>query len=229
MNPDSKLRLSFDFKNLAFYSEINKVLTKCEIKTNLFIGIYSIDDQHFFYFSECIERSLGYSSDTLLNVGWSFWFSIIDPHELFYVKSSINKYLLNPYSMDNLTIHYHIKDCNGKKLLLRHEIVAYELNGKTLAINYFFDASEQEQMEKCLNIYGGQRVCNFIYKKCNHISSREKEVLHLIADGFSSKQIAQKLCISDHTAMSHRKHLLKKFKVRNTAQLIKRASKVLEL
>ncbi len=61
------------------------------------------------------------------------------------------------------------------------------------------------------------------------ISSREKEVLHLIGEGYSSKQIADMLFISNHTAISHRKNLIEKFQVKNTAQLIKKASKVMEL
>ena len=51
----------------------------------------------------------------------------------------------------------------------------------------------------------------------------------MVADGYSSKQIADKLFISNHTAISHRKNLIEKFKVKNTAQLIKRASRNIEL
>lgn len=57
------------------------------------------------------------------------------------------------------------------------------------------------------------------------ISRREKEVLTLLAQGYSSKQIADKLFISDHTTMTHRKNLIQKFKVKNTAELIKEAAK----
>lgn len=57
------------------------------------------------------------------------------------------------------------------------------------------------------------------------LSSREKEVLQLIADGLTNPQIAKKLFISLHTVDSHRKNLLAKFKVNNTAGLIKLASK----
>ncbi|WP_462255025.1 response regulator [Ferruginibacter sp.] len=55
------------------------------------------------------------------------------------------------------------------------------------------------------------------------LSSREKEVLRLIADGFTNPQIATKLFISLHTVDSHRKNLLTKFAVNNTASLIKLA------
>ena len=57
------------------------------------------------------------------------------------------------------------------------------------------------------------------------ITNREKEVLQMIAYGYSSKQVAEALFISPFTVTNHRKHLMSKFKVRNTAELIKVASK----
>ena len=57
----------------------------------------------------------------------------------------------------------------------------------------------------------------------NTISSRELEVLHLVAFEFSSKEIASQLFISTHTVLSHRKNLLEKLEAKNTAGLIRKA------
>lgn len=57
------------------------------------------------------------------------------------------------------------------------------------------------------------------------ISRREREVLLLIADGFTNAEIAEKLFISVPTVNTHRKSLLAKFGVNNTAGLIKLAAK----
>lgn len=53
------------------------------------------------------------------------------------------------------------------------------------------------------------------------ISRREKEVLQLIADGMTNAEIAAKLFISVTTVDTHRKNLLAKFDVRNTAALVR--------
>jgi len=53
------------------------------------------------------------------------------------------------------------------------------------------------------------------------ITRREKEVLVLIADGFTNAEISKKLFISVATVNTHRKSLLAKFNVNNTAGLIK--------
>ena len=54
-------------------------------------------------------------------------------------------------------------------------------------------------------------------------SSREKETLYLIAHEFSNKEIANLLFLSPNTIDSHRKNLLLKLKVSNSAGLISRA------
>jgi DNA-binding NarL/FixJ family response regulator len=55
------------------------------------------------------------------------------------------------------------------------------------------------------------------------ITKREKEVLKLIVDEKTAQEIADQLCISQHTVDSHRKNLLSKLEVRNTAGLVKYA------
>lgn len=58
------------------------------------------------------------------------------------------------------------------------------------------------------------------------ITSREKEVLELIAEGMTNNEIAQKLFISPTTVETHRKSLLNKFNAKNTASLVRMAFKM---
>ncbi len=53
------------------------------------------------------------------------------------------------------------------------------------------------------------------------LSSREREVLGLIASGYSNKQIARELGISLRTAETHRAHIIEKLGIRSTAELTK--------
>jgi len=55
------------------------------------------------------------------------------------------------------------------------------------------------------------------------LSRREKEILILIAEGYTNPQIAEKLFVSQFTIDSHRKNLLTKLNVKNTASLIRLA------
>jgi DNA-binding NarL/FixJ family response regulator len=56
------------------------------------------------------------------------------------------------------------------------------------------------------------------------ITRREKEVLRLIAEGLTNKEMAGKLFISTTTVDSHRNSLLSKFNVKNTANLVRMAA-----
>lgn len=53
------------------------------------------------------------------------------------------------------------------------------------------------------------------------LTKREKEILAHIAEGLTNNQIAEKLFISPLTVDSHRKNLLTKLNVNNTASLIR--------
>lgn len=80
------------------------------------------------------------------------------------------------------------------------------------------------------NIYICQEVKNILSEQMmaeedtatglNQLSEREIEVINLIRDGLSSKEIGDKLGISIKTVEVHRHNILKKLKVKNTASLI---------
>ncbi|MEL6805712.1 MAG: response regulator transcription factor, partial [Bacteroidota bacterium] len=53
------------------------------------------------------------------------------------------------------------------------------------------------------------------------LSDREIEVLRLLAEGNTSKEIAESLSLSAQTIDSHRKNLLKKLEARNVADLVR--------
>jgi len=57
------------------------------------------------------------------------------------------------------------------------------------------------------------------------LTNREIEIIQLLSDGLYTKEIAEKLFISDKTVERHKTNILKKLHLRNTAQLIKFAMK----
>lgn len=55
------------------------------------------------------------------------------------------------------------------------------------------------------------------------LSNRELDVLYLIADEYTTNEIATRLFISKHTVLSHRKKIQQKLEVKNTAGIVRRA------
>lgn len=58
---------------------------------------------------------------------------------------------------------------------------------------------------------------------CVKVSPREQEILDLIADGLTSKEMSGKLHISENTVITHRRKLFEKFEVSNGASLVRKA------
>ena len=69
-------------------------------------------------------------------------------------------------------------------------------------------------------LYDPQRAVIDPYRA---LTSREREVFHLIIEGLTTKEIARKLEISAKTAENHRSRVLDKLDVRNTAELVRYA------
>lgn len=57
----------------------------------------------------------------------------------------------------------------------------------------------------------------------SRLTGREREILGRLAEGLSSKQIADKLHLSENTIVNHRKNILRKTNTKNVAELIRYA------
>ena len=229
MKPNTNFSTTTYLEEPVLPSDISKLLHTCDDAKNLMITIYMIEENKFLYCNKVFKTLLGFNPNGLIEKGWEFWFSLVHPCDVSRIKEKIFTFFKTPLARDVISMQYHITNFKGEKIYIKHEILIYKLKKRILALNYFFDVSEKEEIERCVKINGGHRGRKKIKNELDQISSREEEVLKLIANGYSSKQIADELFISNHTAVSHRKHLIKKFRVKNTAQLIKEASKLLEL
>jgi len=104
------------------------------------------------------------------------------------------------------------------------------------ASGYILKNSSKEELIKAIHVVhdggiyfsgeAGQALAE--YQKTSKtalplLTPREKEILELIAEGYTNPQIAEKIFLSQFTVDSHRKNLLAKLNVKNTASLIRLA------
>jgi DNA-binding NarL/FixJ family response regulator len=59
--------------------------------------------------------------------------------------------------------------------------------------------------------------------KYETLTTREREVLHLAAEGYSNREIAERLSISPYTAMTHRANLMRKLDLHSQTDLVRYA------
>lgn len=106
---------------------------------------------------------------------------------------------------------YILKNTGKEELLLAINTV---MEGK----NYF----SKEVTENLLHsMMPGEKRTSRMHSPEIKISRREKEVLKLICEEYTTPEIADKLCISLNTVESHRSNLLTKLNVRNLAGLVR--------
>ncbi|WP_343697043.1 response regulator transcription factor [Flavobacterium sp.] len=90
------------------------------------------------------------------------------------------------------------------------------INAIALGENYFAEELEEKHLSNSSKIE--KQVSNL-----TELSSREKEILILIAHEYNTAEIAEKTFISLNTVNTHRRNLLSKLNAKNTAGLVKYA------
>lgn len=103
------------------------------------------------------------------------------------------------------------------------------------------DTSMSELLDAIYTIHSGNNyfnknisdtILNSVINKSQNSSSdikaltnREKEIVSLVVDGLTNKEIAEKLCISIRTVDSHKNNMMQKLKLKSTVELVKYAIK----
>ena len=104
---------------------------------------------------------------------------------------------------------YLLKDAAGADLIRAIEAVA---GGKS-----FFSPPAAKVV---LDEYLKRMADHGIVDRYDSLTEREREVFQLVAEGLSTKQIADMLSVSAATVDTHRAHILEKLDVHNTAELV---------
>src|ERR1700761_9384407 len=116
----------------------------------------------------------------------------------------------------------------------REEILELKSNGIK---NYLFKECGRDEIIKAVyaTAKSEQFFCKSTFKilfedeetlkkveNISHLSAREIEIVHLVAEGLTNKEIADKLFLSFHTVKTHRKNIIKKlgFSFKNATELV---------
>jgi len=83
--------------------------------------------------------------------------------------------------------------------------------------SYFSPAISKVLLEAYLGEAGAQEIDDNLAL----LTAREREVLQLIAEGKTNKEIASRLGVSINTVETHRKHIMEKLDLHNTAEIVR--------
>ena len=139
-----------------------------------------------------------------------------------------------------------IRDGNNRKIIIlsMHDEKTYVEKAVKVGVKgYILKESAIDEIYKAItevnkgNFYISPKVSQYIIngflfnnmsddeKESSNLTIREKEVLQMIAEGLSSKEIAVKLCLSLNTVQVHRKNIMRKCDVHKGTDLVKLAIK----
>jgi len=107
---------------------------------------------------------------------------------------------------------YLLKDCDKNEI---YEAIEATRKGERFLCGKIADVLLTDPEIKVTLNYTKKLSCEGFV-----VSEREIEIIRHIALGLSNKQIADKLCLSLHTVNTHRKNILQKLKVNNTAGVV---------
>jgi len=90
---------------------------------------------------------------------------------------------------------------------------------------YFMDSSVSHKViEKLMQF--PEREAKITDATYETLTSREQEIMVLLAQGLSTKQIAEKLFISPKTVENHRSNILRKLNIHSTLELVRYAARL---
>jgi DNA-binding CsgD family transcriptional regulator len=134
----------------------------------------------------------------------------------------------------SFNFQYRKKNGDFMNLLQRNCFVKSDEKGNPLLsfgvitnINHFKKENPVIQVVEKINPQGFFDEANIISKRAYYINKedqlftkREKELLLWMADGLTSKEIADKLFISEYTVINHRRNMMGKCNARNVTELV---------
>lgn len=138
---------------------------------------------------------------------------------------------LDPFELC-LTVDYRVRKANGQYIKVLRQTAVFDTDEKTGEVISTFSMCKDISTIKSSNSIGWQvkgrgldlldlsALEDLMPKLQYRPTMREMEVIRMLAEGKSSKRIAHELHLSEHTVAAHRRNLLQRTGLKNTAELV---------
>lgn len=235
---ESDLDYSVLDKHIALLKNLNVVDSSS-------ISIFDIFKKDHIFLSRGFETQLGWELNKVEEEGHQYIDSRVHPNDLIDLLESSNYYLslaffqIPKFEWRNYKVisDYRVRNSMGfyVRVIEQHLCLECDEHGNVWLDLSIMDLNPYQDISAPFR----SRLINFKTEELWEyqpkqpelidkplLSSREKEVLKLIAGGLVSKQVADQLYISVNTVNTHRQRIIEKLNVSNTAEAIRYASKL---
>lgn len=217
-----------------------KFLDQLDKLGNSAISIFDMNKKDHVYISKNYASIFGYNLQEVEKEGWEIFDKDYHPEDLYHLMEAGIYFIKMGLALPAETIKdykliydYRRKNKQGQyiRVIEQQNVLELDKNNNIWLALSILDISP----DKDISIPFRCRLINSKTAELFHfppeeelpkLSSREIEILGLIAKGLISKQIADKLYISVNTVNTHRQRIIEKLNVSNTAEAIQYASRL---
>jgi|GEM_PF-1975583 len=205
------------------------------------IGLYLLDLQtlSYAYMSQRSLQITGIPPNSYERFGLTHFFEHLHPEDRCLIaektlplyKKRLKSCTIEERRLLNASLNYRIKADSHERTSYRHVLAQLsirsvnELGMPVLLLGVFSQLNIDQYLGQDFKLYLSENGVTTKILLDEHLSSnpltdKEMEVLMYIAQGYSSKEIAQMKNISKHTVDTHRRKVLKKLHVSNSIEAV---------
>ena len=222
-----------------YYMKFNPGLAKFLQQSPSVSWIFDLRHLRFDFVSKNSKEVLGYEPELFKEKGLDFCNQIKHPEDLsrsWKLLKKVWEYIMEvpPAEREHYKFNYDYRNLkpNGEevRILEQNAVLQQDVNGNiTHILGICNDITGWKNTDNQIASITSTKDDSIIFLMPDEpsqplsqpiLSKREIEIVSLLAQGYSSKQIADKLSISFHTVNTHRQHMTQKTGVKNTGELV---------
>lgn len=208
-------------KNLFDVNDIGNILPGSVIVQDL----NALEPFNVSYMNDWGCEKLHHSQEEILEMREAYFEKFFIPEQIDSFKQGISNYFEQQDISSSYNFFQQVKtgkhgDLNWYFTMCKFLKTENNIPTQMLLISNPVSGSD-EMAKKLDNILDQNVYVAKNYKRFSLLTKREKEIIALLAEGKSTREISDRLFISMHTVETHRKNIRKKLDLNSFAELIK--------
>ncbi len=219
-NPRTMKRLEFDSPEdeLKFYRKLHENIPAI-IEVNQVEYVDNSSSAFNLWSNKRLFDFVGYTEAEIVESGYNFFQKIIHPDDMVTFKSYFEEF--NPESTASLGGIVRVKPKNGDYHWFVGRMSVMEMkDGKPWRIAIIMQnlGEMQDTKDQFFQLLKeNYQLKNML--RFQKLTNREKEIIKLITNGNTDKEIAEELIISPATVKTHRHNIIRKLELKNKASI----------